>query len=238
MSVAFFLSFCYVTPGSNKYLNSKAGIWNEISSNARMKRKISYTDLKKNSMVWVRERTTPTERPPLVGEVIANFCGERVPCGQRDGSLRPYSRFSRQEPLLFYQVAPQLYSRGWMHPVTDPLLFFLVVPGIEPGPPDLYPRTLTTRPQRRSSDTDFNVHNIQMHIVRGLYCIPQQTHSASPRCNENWGQNSGLSGATLTRRRLCTCGLSHCVKHATTLLLGHLTLPNLFSSPPGKFFIL
>jgi hypothetical protein len=27
-----------------------------------------------NSMVWVRERTIPTERPPLVGEVIANFC--------------------------------------------------------------------------------------------------------------------------------------------------------------------
>jgi hypothetical protein len=26
-----------------------------------------------NSMVWVRERTIPTERPPLVGEVIANF---------------------------------------------------------------------------------------------------------------------------------------------------------------------
>jgi hypothetical protein len=29
----------------------------------------------KNSTVWVRERTIPTERPPLVGEVIANFCG-------------------------------------------------------------------------------------------------------------------------------------------------------------------
>jgi hypothetical protein len=29
--------------------------------------------------------------------------------------------------------------------VQDPLLFFLVVPGIEPGPPNL-----TTRPQRRS----------------------------------------------------------------------------------------
>jgi hypothetical protein len=28
-----------------------------------------------NSMVWVRERTISTERPPLVGEVIANFCG-------------------------------------------------------------------------------------------------------------------------------------------------------------------
>jgi hypothetical protein len=34
------------------------------------------------------------------------------------------SRFSRQEPLLFYQVAPQLYSRGWVHPVPDTLLFF------------------------------------------------------------------------------------------------------------------
>jgi hypothetical protein len=72
----------------------------------------------KNPMVWVRERTIPTERPPLVGEVIASFCGKRVPRGQRDG------RFSRQEPLLFYQVAPQLYSRGWVDPVPDPLLFF------------------------------------------------------------------------------------------------------------------
>jgi hypothetical protein len=29
---------------------------------------------KKNSMVLVRERTIPTERPPLFGEVSANFC--------------------------------------------------------------------------------------------------------------------------------------------------------------------
>jgi hypothetical protein len=28
---------------------------------------------KKNSMVWVRERTIPTERPPLVGEVMPTF---------------------------------------------------------------------------------------------------------------------------------------------------------------------
>jgi hypothetical protein len=35
----------------------------------------------------------PTERPQLVGEVTANFCGKRVPRGQRDGSLRPYYRF-------------------------------------------------------------------------------------------------------------------------------------------------
>jgi hypothetical protein len=28
-----------------------------------------------NSVAYVRERTIPTERPPLVGEVSANFCG-------------------------------------------------------------------------------------------------------------------------------------------------------------------
>jgi hypothetical protein len=56
-------------------------------------------------MVLVRERTIPTERPPLVGEAITNFCGYRVPLGQRVGSLRSYSRFSKQKPLVFYQVA-------------------------------------------------------------------------------------------------------------------------------------
>jgi hypothetical protein len=60
----------------------------------------------------------------------------------------------RHEPLLFYKVALQLYSRGWVNPVPDPLLFFLVVLGIEPGPPYLQPRTLTTRPQRRSPTLD------------------------------------------------------------------------------------
>ena len=30
---------------------------------------------KTNSVALVRTRTIPTERPPLVGEVSANFCG-------------------------------------------------------------------------------------------------------------------------------------------------------------------
>jgi hypothetical protein len=34
--------------------------------------------LKLNSMVLVRERTIPTEQPPLIGEVIANFLGMEV----------------------------------------------------------------------------------------------------------------------------------------------------------------
>jgi hypothetical protein len=57
----------------------------------------------KKSVSWVRERTIPTERPPLVGEVSANFYGQRVPCGQRDGSLRPFSRISRTESGLIPQ---------------------------------------------------------------------------------------------------------------------------------------
>jgi hypothetical protein len=52
----------------------------------------------------------------------------------------PYGRilgFLDRSRYIFFQVAPQLYSRGRVDPVTDPLFFFLVVPGIEPEPPDL-----------------------------------------------------------------------------------------------------
>jgi hypothetical protein len=40
---------------------------------------------KLNSVALVRERTIPTELPPLVGEVSANFCEYRVSRGQRNG---------------------------------------------------------------------------------------------------------------------------------------------------------
>jgi hypothetical protein len=33
------------------------------------------TQFQLNSVDWLQERTTPTERPPIVGEVSANFCG-------------------------------------------------------------------------------------------------------------------------------------------------------------------
>jgi hypothetical protein len=61
-----------------------------------------------DSVAWVRERTIPTGRPPLVGEVSANF-------------YRILS-FLDQIRNFFFQVAPQLYSRGWVDPVPDPLL--------------------------------------------------------------------------------------------------------------------
>jgi hypothetical protein len=60
----------------------------------------------------VSERTIPTERPTRIGGVEWSLW--RIP--------RPYSRISWPEPLLFYQAAPQLYSRGWVDPVPDLLL--------------------------------------------------------------------------------------------------------------------
>jgi hypothetical protein len=50
-------------------INSSIHLYNLISAF------LNKTNKKTNSMVWVRERTIPTERPPLVGEVLANLCG-------------------------------------------------------------------------------------------------------------------------------------------------------------------
>jgi hypothetical protein len=47
----------------------------------------------------------------------------RVPCGQSDECIQQFYIFFRPEPILFFfQVSPQLYSRGWVGPVPDPLL--------------------------------------------------------------------------------------------------------------------
>jgi hypothetical protein len=42
-----------------------------------------------NPVTLARERTIPTERQPLVGEVSANLLRREVSRGQRTGSLRP-----------------------------------------------------------------------------------------------------------------------------------------------------
>ena len=57
----------------------------------------------KNSVALVRERTIPTERPPPVGEVSANFCGQR--CVTWSAQRVPTAInlcFLDLEPLLIY----------------------------------------------------------------------------------------------------------------------------------------
>jgi hypothetical protein len=49
-------------------------------------------------VAFVRERTIPTERASIVGEVSVNVCGNRLPHGQCDGSLRSYSRLN----IMYY----------------------------------------------------------------------------------------------------------------------------------------
>jgi hypothetical protein len=131
-------------------------------------------DVVKNSMAWVRERTIPTERPPIVGEVSANSWEQRVPRGQRDRSLRPYSRHSRPQPLLFLPNSFSVVLTRLSGPLSRPTISQKIWWRRESNP-DLLPGTLTTRPQRRSTF----VYITYINSVR-----TSQKHNTSPFCSQ------------------------------------------------------
>jgi hypothetical protein len=88
-------------------------------------------------MVWVRERTIPTERPPFVGEVFAKF--EEKGC-HVVSVTDPYGRildFLDTGAATFLLSSSSVVLTRLSGPRSRPTTFFLVVPGIEPGPPDL-----------------------------------------------------------------------------------------------------
>jgi hypothetical protein len=67
---------------------------------------------KKNSVALIRKRTMPTERPPFVGEVVPTFA-DRGCCVV--SATEPPGRsldFPDRARYYFFQVAPQLSSRG------------------------------------------------------------------------------------------------------------------------------
>jgi hypothetical protein len=108
---------------SGKEINDYALYTHHSHKRFTFRRIILWTQNKQlNSVALVCKRTIPTERPQLVGEVSANFCGCMVSRGQRNKCSQPYSRFSRPEPLLFHSSNSSVSSRGWMDPVPDPLL--------------------------------------------------------------------------------------------------------------------
>jgi hypothetical protein len=53
--------------------------------------------IKTNFVALISKRTASTVRPPLVGEVSANFCRYKVSRVRHNGFPRPYSPFSRPE---------------------------------------------------------------------------------------------------------------------------------------------
>jgi hypothetical protein len=71
---------------------------------------LNVTVIKKpNSVTEVRERTIPTERPPLVGKAFAYRVCQMVSATDRHGSILGFLDRSR---YYFLQVAPQVYSRA------------------------------------------------------------------------------------------------------------------------------
>jgi hypothetical protein len=93
----------------------------------------------KKSVAWVRERTIPTKRPPLVGKVSANFLGNVCHVVGTTNPLWSYSRISRPKPLLFLSSSSSivLNEAEWTQFQTHYFSENLVAKRIEPGPLDL-----------------------------------------------------------------------------------------------------
>jgi hypothetical protein len=77
-----------------------------------------------NSLASVRKRTIPTERQPLVSEVSANFFADRGATWSE--SLRPYSRLSRPDPLLFIPSSSSVVLTRLSGPRSRPITFFFL----------------------------------------------------------------------------------------------------------------
>jgi hypothetical protein len=63
----------------------------------------------------------PSDRR-LLAKLVPTFVDRRVPRGQHDGSLRPYSRISRLEPLLFLSSSSSIVLTSWVDPIPGSLL--------------------------------------------------------------------------------------------------------------------
>jgi hypothetical protein len=97
-----------------------------------------------------------------------------MPRGQHDGSPRSYSRISRPEALLFLPSSSSILLTRLSGPLSrSPVL---VAPRIEPGPLDVYPGTLTSRPQRWSTAapvTEIMDHLYESDVVCLLFPVMQ-----------------------------------------------------------------
>jgi hypothetical protein len=105
----------------------------------------------------------------------------------------PYSRmFSVLETgaVTSLSSSSSVVLTGLSGPRSRPTAcFFQVVPRIERGPPDLEPRTLTARPQRRSQNTVLYVKidpNVLLSIIAFTLRIQEESNSNfGPRSNDS-----------------------------------------------------
>jgi hypothetical protein len=83
-----------------------------------------FLSAKQKQTLWplVHKRAIPTERSPRVGKIYYQLLRIEGCHGVTAGPHTVVNLFSRMEPLLFFQVAPHLSSRGYIDPVPDPLL--------------------------------------------------------------------------------------------------------------------
>jgi hypothetical protein len=74
-----------------------------------------------NSVVWVRERTTSSDRR-LSAKLVSTFADRGCRVVSATDHYGRNLRFLDRSRYFFFEVAPQLCSRGWVDPVPDPLL--------------------------------------------------------------------------------------------------------------------
>jgi hypothetical protein len=75
-----------------------------------------------NSVVWVRQQAITTSDCRLSAKLVPTFVDRGC---YVVSAANPYGRnlgFLDRSRCGFFQVAPQLYSRGWVHPIPDQLL--------------------------------------------------------------------------------------------------------------------
>jgi hypothetical protein len=116
-----------------------------------------------------------------------------VPRGQRDESLRPYSRLSKPDPLLFLPSSSSIVLMRLSGPCsrTTTSQEILVAPVIEPGPLDLYPtnRSNDKRPKTCRWISRFSRVHFKVLVVQWLrqYTTSQKVAGSKPdEVNENF----------------------------------------------------
>jgi hypothetical protein len=116
-----------------------------------------------DSGAWVRERIIPTERPPLAGTVSAKFADRECHVVSATDPLGRILRFLARSHYCFFQVAPQLYSRGWVDPVSDPVLL-------------------------RKSDSAENRTRTSESVARNIKIqfVPHKKHNTFPFCSQEF----------------------------------------------------